>query len=106
MRQLALKLGICRRRGIEPAAVSQLPARLAVLQNYQCNVCRIALGALPVQRGSSTRFVCAGKSRHVDHRGGAELRNLKLSRNIMNVLDMTDDELAAIASGVNLHLVK
>ena len=78
----------------------------------------------------ATRFICARKSRHVDHRGEIRatetgLRCCSASQAILDraygkaptlntsdptvmkrAIDMTDDELAAIASGATLHVVK
>ena len=83
----------------------------------------------------ATRFICARKSWHVDHRGeirqrsaaptGGDLLRVSASQAILDraygkaptlntsdptvmkrAIDMTDDELAAIASGATLHVVK
>ena len=83
----------------------------------------------------ATRFICARKSRHVDHRGEIRQRRkrdsdvgmkpVSASQAILDraygkaptlntsdptvmkrAIDMTDDELAAIASGATLHVVK
>ena len=83
----------------------------------------------------ATRFICARKSRHVDHRGEIRQRSaavidgissrVSASQAILDraygkaptlntsdptvmkrAIDMTDDELAAIASGATLHVVK
>ena len=76
----------------------------------------------------ATRFICARKSRHVDHRGEIRQRSAAVTLQIEAILDraygkaptfsstdttqfkraidMTDDELAAIASGATLHVVK
>ena len=57
----------------------------------------------------ATRFICAGKSRHRDHGGeirasdvgGMTLTTTQLKR----AIDMTDDELAAIAGRAKLTVV-
>ena len=78
----------------------------------------------------ATRFICARKSWHRDHRGeircsAAPQSHLQISQAILDraygkaptlntsdptvmkrAIDMTDDELAAIASGATLHVVK
>ena len=83
----------------------------------------------------ATRFICARKSWRVDHRGGSasaaphppggDLLRVSASQAILDraygkaptlntsdptvmkrAIDMTDDELAAIASGATLHVVK
>ena len=69
----------------------------------------------------ATRFICARKSWHVDHRGeirqrrvvhgsfdstqGAHVQQYRYTQ-FKRAIDMTDDELAAIASGATLHVVK
>ena len=75
----------------------------------------------------ATRFICARKSWHVDQRGetratedGTPMHEAILDRaygkaptfsstdttQFKRAIDMTDDELAAIASGATLHVVK
>ena len=70
----------------------------------------------------ATRFICARKSRHVDHRGEIRQRSAAVTfamaygkaptlntsdpTVMKRAIDMTDDELAAIASGATLHVVK
>ena len=88
----------------------------------------------------ATRFICARKSKHVDHRGdppggrsshicsherAPHAARVSASQAILDraygkaptlntsdptvmkrAIDMTDDELAAIASGATLHVVK
>jgi hypothetical protein len=67
---------------------------------------------------SKTRFIWPGKSKHRDY--GGDPRHRKRSANpdqaptlntgdpkvMKRAIDMTDDELAAIASGATLHVVK
>ena len=73
----------------------------------------------------ATRFICARKSWHVDHRGEIRAHRKRDSdatgdraygkaptfsstdtTQFKRAIDMTDDELAAIASGATLHVVK
>ena len=64
----------------------------------------------------ATRFIRARKSRHVDHRGDIRQRSAAVTfamdlntsdpTVMKRAIDMTDDELAAIASGATLHVVK
>ena len=62
----------------------------------------------------ATRFICAGKSRKTNPRGeirgGAAVTFASSStgdnQTFKRAIDMTDDELAAIASGATLHVVK
>ena len=77
----------------------------------------------------ATRFICARKSRHRDHRGEIRQRSAAVTfadapciaaildrayerqpehqrHQFKRAIDMTDDELAAIASGATLHVVK
>ena len=84
----------------------------------------------------ATRFICARKSWHVDHRGEIRAASVEYTGELTRccssssltspdraygkaptfsstdttqfkrAIDMTDDELAAIASGATLHVVK
>ena len=60
-----------------------------------------------------TRFSCAGKSRHRDPRGDSLQRSVEVigmvtgdTEEFCKAVDTTDDELAAIAAGAGLHVVK
>ena len=58
----------------------------------------------------ATRFIRARKSRHRDHRGEIRQRSARSHicdlTQLKRAIDMTDDELAAIASRATLHVVK
>ena len=63
----------------------------------------------------ATRFICARKSWHLDHRGEIRQRSAAVTfaipsttdtTQLKRAIDMTDDELAAIASRATLHVVK